>query len=402
MNSIKLCIAGSFGFKDIGDEAMLTAHLNFLRDTVGLQRDHIYLFGELPEYISEYHQHPLNNCLSSRRLMEHACVVGLDYKGLIQRFPRLLPRLSLQSRRIAQSASGLLITGGGTINTRDDVGESLFRLHGIIQYFKSLGKPIFLSGQTIGPLGLHKAHDQRAKAIVNAVDFLSVRDSEYSRRYLKAIGSLRSDLVETVDDAFDLDYSRALIPDEVQRFICAGRPVAAVNVTEYTSEAFENRAFMAELCEWLIARGRRVILVAHTPKDYFRLGMIYDMIRNPDKPSVCLPDTRNWRGEDLKLLISKCSMAVGGRYHFIIFCATTGTPFIGMCGNHYSYIKQNGMAKPLGMEDSILTEKETFDSSIIYPKLETLLKAHRNPLPIVPNPMPSFSALHTWLKGLSD
>lgn len=395
--SLKLCIAGSFGYADIGDEAMLTAHLDFLQEELGIGPDQIYLFGDQPEYLSKYHGHPLHNCLSSRKLVAQSCVSRGDYASLIRWFPRLRPYYSVGIRRLIRESSGLLVTGGGTINTRDEKGDSIRRLHAIISYFRDASKPIFLSGQTIGPLGLHRSHDCMAKEIVDAASRLTVRDSHYSRRYLAGIDGMREDLVETVDDAFALPYKHLNLPSDVAEFVSTGE-VVAVNVTEYTSETARQRAFMAEVCETLIQRyNKKVVLVAHTPLDFFRLGMIRDMIQNNSKDSVLLPDTRAWCAGELKLLISKCLFAVGGRYHFIVFCATTGIPFLGMCGNHYSYIKQDGMARPLGLEDSILTEKETFDRGVFYSRLDELTQARPSPLQELPLPLPSFLALKEWI-----
>jgi polysaccharide pyruvyl transferase WcaK-like protein len=55
-----------------------------------------------------------------------------------------------------------------------------------------------------------------------------------------------------------------------------------------------------------------------------------------------------------KMLISKCNLAIGGRYHFLVFAMTAGTPCVGMAGNQYSVIKQNGFSKMIGKEHFII------------------------------------------------
>lgn len=61
---LRLCFAGSFGFRDIGDEAMLTETLAFLRDDLGLASENLYLFGRDHAYLSHYHEVPQANLMS--------------------------------------------------------------------------------------------------------------------------------------------------------------------------------------------------------------------------------------------------------------------------------------------------------------------------------------------------
>lgn len=78
MKKTSLCITGSFGNRDIGDEAMLTETLDFLVTNLNLSRDSIHLFGYQPDYMAWYHEHPLKNChldahlrQLTRRFMEY-------------------------------------------------------------------------------------------------------------------------------------------------------------------------------------------------------------------------------------------------------------------------------------------------------------------------------------------
>lgn len=378
VKQMKICITGSFGNKDIGDEAMLTEDLHFILKVLKVPRKNIYLIGHQPDYISYYHKHSLDHCFNSSLFQKRQ---ELHESGIRQKvklkLKSILKREFIISRKVEKAVKDcdvLLVTGGGTINTRDAQGSSIKRMHALVTYFKQLGKPIFMSGQTIGPLGLYKEHDKLAHEIINAVDFLTVRDSLYSRRYLEIIKTKPRQLVETFDDAYSLPYKNESLPDEVNDFLKLG-DVVAVNVTEYTSDTHEKRTFIANLCEHLIQdHSFNIILLNHTEIDYFNLTIIYDMIANNFKSSVILPDTRLWRDKMLKKMISCCKLAIGGRYHFIVFSGTSNTPFIGMTGNHYSYIKQDGFARAIGLEDFILTEKETWDMSVIKYRIKKALE----------------------------
>jgi polysaccharide pyruvyl transferase WcaK-like protein len=382
ITNLRIAITGSFGFKDIGDEAMLTEDLNYILNELGIPRKNIYIFGDQPDYVSYYHQHPLDRCFRSSILQSEygKPQQNLSLKTRVKSSVKsvLKPQQPDPEKQAcidaARGCDVLLVTGGGTINTRDPNGYSVKRMHALVKYFKNLGKPVFMSGQTIGPLGLYEEHDRLAKEIIESVEFLSARDHRYSRRYLQVIEAEPKQFVETFDDAYTLPYKDQELPADLANFF-QDQDVFAVNVTEYTSDDPKQRVFIANLCEKLIETfGVKIVLVSHTPKDFYNLHIIYDMAKDSVKEEIMLPDTRLWRDKLLKKLISSCKVAIGGRYHFIVFAGTSNTPFVGMCGNHYSYIKQDGFARVLGLEDFILTEKETWDMDLLLDKI----KAARN------------------------
>lgn len=106
-------------------------------------------------------------------------------KAAIRRYTKPSPTPLQQA--VLRNCDVALITGGGTINTRDGRKWSLERIHLIVSEFKRNGLPVFMSGQTIGPLGADTDDDRLARETVEMVDVLTVRDSEYSRRYLDLI-----------------------------------------------------------------------------------------------------------------------------------------------------------------------------------------------------------------------
>ncbi len=62
---MKLCIAGSFGNEDIGDDAMLECHLANL-DGIGFPREDATLVGHKVRYTQSYFQHT-GRVMSSKR-----------------------------------------------------------------------------------------------------------------------------------------------------------------------------------------------------------------------------------------------------------------------------------------------------------------------------------------------
>ena len=125
--------------------------------------------------ISYYHKHSLDHCFNSSLFQKRQ---ELHESGIRQKLKlklkSILKREFIISRKVEKAVKDcdvLLVTGGGTINTRDAQGSSIKRMHALVTYFKKLEKPIFMSGQTIGPLGLYEEHDRLAVEIINAIDW---------------------------------------------------------------------------------------------------------------------------------------------------------------------------------------------------------------------------------------
>lgn len=406
--NLRVAITGSFGNLDIGDEAMLSQDLAFVRDSLGVLNENIFLFGHRPDYVSTYHRHPRECCFACSTLESNWAGVnekkGWRYHLRQQVRPlrgrRPLPRVDCRLESLLRSCDLAVITGGGTVNTRDQGAGSLRRMHAMVSYFRHLGLPIFMSGQTIGPLGLYEEHDKLACEIVDAIDVLTVRDHGYSRRYLEVIGARPKHLMETCDDAYSLPYQDVDLPTDVKAWFAGEGDVAAINVTDYTAGEPAKRLFVARLAERLIDQWvNRLVLVSHHPNDLSNLYMVYDMIENSRKDRVLLPDTRNWRDHQLKKMISQCRLAVGGRYHFIVFAGTSNTPFVGMCGNHYSYIKQDGFARPLRLENFVLTEKETWDMEVVLDRVRKAMSTSLTVDEMPGRPSPSMELLQVWLSS---
>jgi len=404
--NLKCVITGSFGFKDIGDEAMLTEDLNYLVSECGLSPENISLIGHIPDYIADYHEHPRECCFSSGSAIRNAEILSLKGKGAKKNLAaflknakggRMPAKFSPSVDAKIQKADFALVTGGGTINSRDAKALSLKRMHSLVSYFRHHGLPVFMSGQTFGPLGEFQGHDKLASEIVKEVEVLTVRDCHYSRRYLELLDLKPQELLETFDDAYCLPYEDVDLPSGLVDFVSGGKTFALC-VTDYTSDTAEKLCYLSTLVEELFEKGfERAVFVSHTPKDLQALYKIRDMVNNELKDRIQIPDLRLWQGAQLKKIISLCEIAIGGRYHFIVFAGSSDTPFIGMAGNHYSYIKQDGFARPLGLERFILTEKQTWDKDYLLKVVDEALVHKFSNRSRFERPSDSMSKLGEWL-----
>lgn len=69
-----------------------------------------------------------------------------------------------------------------------------------------------------------------------------------------------------------------------------------------------------------------------------------------------------------------------------------------MCGNHYFYIKQDGFARVLGLQDFILTEKETWDMEYLLDKVREAQKLQLDLEDKFQRPSVSMQHFGEWLK----
>jgi polysaccharide pyruvyl transferase WcaK-like protein len=365
---MKICIFGSFGNADIGDDAMLTEHLdNIYR--LGLDKADIDLIVYQPKYSSRYFKMPIEQCINNFQQINPS-----DY-------------------------AFLLVTGGGTINTRNPAGRSLERVHRVVSAFSEHGVPIFMSGQTVGPLGVYPEHDQMAKDIVGAVDVLTIRDDTYSFKYLSQIGASVKRLEASFDDAINLPLGS--LPDDAAKLFTDGKKTVGLNTTLYTTDTPAKRKTIRDLVELIVQAKYRVVLIPHHPSDYLAMGKIcYDMPGFSSVPGdvadVVLVNTENWRAEQAKALISKCDMCVGGRYHFVVFSTSANVPTVGMAGNEYSYIKQNGFARMYGNSDCILPT-DRCSAGVVF---EKLISIKGSPPHCANTKCRSFELFNQWHAGI--
>jgi polysaccharide pyruvyl transferase WcaK-like protein len=354
----KIYITGSFGNKDIGDDAMLTMHLrNLCR--MGVPSRDIILIGHQPNYMVWYFNKAPRECLKN--------TANINFNN----------------------AKCLIVTGGGTINTRKPSGASLKRMQSLVMPFKKHNIPIFMSGQTIGPLGIYPEHDAIAKELLESVDVLTTRDKIYSKEYIDTIGANIKELYMTCDDAFGLYYPKG-IPKEFQSFKNKSEKLCAFNITDYIVDTPQKITTLNKIINEILDQGYNIVLIPHAPKDE-RFFNIHIRKNN----SIYLQSMEGMRGRDMKAVIANCDIAIGGRYHFLVFALSLKIPCIGLAGNKYSYIKQHGCADQIGLGNLIVN----FDESSLNRTMETFNLAENTHIDYELE-SESFNLLNKWYNKL--
>jgi polysaccharide pyruvyl transferase WcaK-like protein len=382
----KVVIIGGFGWQDIGDEAMPQAVISNLRRVI--RNLDIVMLSPNPEYTTKYHRErsiaDVNSYfvyegwfverLKNTRLRFFAKVLRKFYSREIS-FPLrwlyfllaakcLSYRVRLPIGRRAKmilkelgSSNLLFNNGGGNINSV--LSGELYKQTATIIAASFLGVPVILSGQTIGPI-YTKLHALVVKNALNRASVITLRDKDMSRRRLLEIGVNRPSLIDTCDDAIGLP---AIEPSKVKNLIREnGGDEWLKNEAELTCVINMNGYLKAMGKTSLAEFGNEVVLLIKTadrlvknanakilfvPTDYGKgsddrplLNQIRSGMHFKDRALVI---NKEYDAIQYKSLIGFANIAIGVRYHFVVFATSMGVPCIALANGVYQKTKLKGV-----------------------------------------------------------
>lgn len=327
---MKIATFGSYAMMDIGDDAMLYRDLDYIINIIGVPIGDIRIITRNIKAIVKY-------------LRE----LGINEEACVQETPQVIDDT-------LEWCDKVLITGGGTINTRRTVA-SLNRMHEFVARCRNRGKEVFLSGQTIGPLGLNQKQDRLAREIIEYCSVVTVRDFNRSLEYAKLIGSTIDNIYQTVDDAWGLEGCEVKVPD-IDKFL--DEDVIGFNANNYAFTATDEYVYIAtKVCDTIISKYNKKILFIHQGLSlpYLDAGIsrrIYNQSNHKDKMlcnSFVDVSCREFKG-----IISRLDGLLASRYHSLVFAAASGIPYVGICADFYSWLKQIGFSEKLGMDKCLI------------------------------------------------
>lgn len=247
-----------------------------------------------------------------------------------------------------ESADFVFDMGHGALN---DVFNP-FMLCLIYYLAGKLEKPLFISGQTIGPIWRQQSRRMLNDTLRNA-HTLGLRDEQISRsELLQNIGFQSSDthIVELGDDTLDLSPKEpdlAKLAPKVRQLI---EDQAFFSVQWRTSDYTHGLSDTKQL-ESLI----EAIRIAYTDSGLTPLFVplswesrhsdIVIAARIIDYLQDELPFEVMWnflRAEEIKWLLGKARFGIGLSYHFHVFSLTQGVPTIAFYTNQYYELKLKG------------------------------------------------------------
>jgi len=318
-----ILISGYYGFDNIGDESILRAVVNGIRERVP-------------------------DCRLT--VLSHDPAATREKYG-VDAVDRMAPLDILRAVRRCD----MLISGGGSLLQDVTSSKSLQYYLWIIRLAKRFGKKVFIYSQGIGPID-RDANRRATAKVLRTVDGIVVRD-ERSANLLAEIGVPRDKVVITADPVLRMprvDKSRG-----TEALRKAGVPEQrALTVGWAIRERDVNSAFVAEIRKsilWLRERygAESVLIPFHYEED---LAVCRAIAAQTDGAAICLQE--KYLSEDMLSVIGNMDLLVGVRLHSLIYAAIMGVPMAGISYDPKctAFLRSVGM-EPLSTRQDFTAER---------------------------------------------
>ncbi|MCP5105925.1 MAG: hypothetical protein GY950_21235, partial [bacterium] len=388
----RIVTVGGYGYNDVGDEAMPRAIIANLKEQFG-NRLGVTMLSPYPDFTVAYHGN-----FSSRDIIFNYNaddIAGLNFerdrylkwaaiyaKNKIRAFFLIFANFRapfFKLLRIIDKSNALLNVGGGNINSI--MRKELYKRTTVHLIAKTLGKKVYISGQTIGPF--YNDNDRCiALESVNAVDILTFRDRKTSARRVAAIGIDRPMMYDAGDDAFTLKSigkeaaAKLIAADSDPRwFDLKCKQTWALNLKASlkmfkgagrSSDLSVEIRQLVKIAEYILNRYDSRILLVSTDycegvDDRVVLKEVYDAVADPLKSKINLLNDV-YTDHELKGIISFCDFALGARYHFSVFSLAASVPTIGLASGEYQRTKLKGVLELLDLSGYYIPEDMEYAS----------------------------------------
>ena len=226
-----------------------------------------------------------------------------------------------------------------------------------------MGKPVVVSGQTIGPFS--KVTDRLfARYALNKPQMITFRDKEISYRRCREVGVKKPILMDAADDAMTLPYLEkneaiALFNTDPGIFPKWTRRKAEITICmnlKGSLRLFKSIGKKVDLSEMIYKFSRladlllenfdsKIILIStdfHPDVDDRELHREVIRLTSHKDRIACLENEYN--DIALKSFVNLCDVAIGARYHFCVFACSLHKPFLGVASGIYQKTKLRGLA----------------------------------------------------------
>ncbi len=319
---MKILISGYYGSKNGGDEAMLAAMLEVLREMDSNISATVISLN--PEYTKKRHKVD--------------AVKWLDIFSIIKKI----------------LAADLLISGGGSLLQNVTSRRSLYYYLGIIFLAKIFGRKVMLYAQGIGPI--RGAFAQKLMTlIINRVDLITVRDVG-SLEELKNLKINRPPIFCTADPVLaikpvPLEFGKKILQ---RHKISSDKKIIGVSVRRWIN--WQNcQAALAQALDKIIDEidAEIIFIPMQFPADIDAAKSIAELMKNP---AVVLEDEFT-TGEILSL-VGCTNVLISIRLHALIFAGVMGVPMLGISYDPKieRFLDSIG-EKPLGNLSEVTAEK---------------------------------------------
>jgi colanic acid/amylovoran biosynthesis protein len=288
----------------------------------------------------------------------------------------------------------VIVIGGDTMSPGGKLGLNILTPFTNIMYAVLLNKPVVLYGESIGYYN-NRLFGSIAKFVFNRVRLILVRE-ELSKKYLDENGINIPEIHVTADSAFLLDPS----PEKQVLDILSSEgippsingPIIGFNTsklisnykggTDHRKDEEETLNVMVKTIDNLVENlNANIILIPHVYSDGNKtddrdaIFAIFEKVKNKSKVFMI---KNEYSPQELKGIIGKCDLFIGGRMHSTIAATSMLVPTVGIAYSHKMYGIIGNM---LGQKKYIVDIKE-----LSYEKLiSTIYDAWNNKLKIKGN-----------------
>ncbi|MDQ2085608.1 polysaccharide pyruvyl transferase CsaB [Herbivorax sp. ANBcel31] len=287
-------ISGYYGFKNIGDDAMLKAIIDNLQS----------------------YKKDVRIMVLSKNPLETRQIYNIDS---INRFN--IPKIISIMRK-----SKLFLNGGGNLLQDNTSTRSLLYYLGMIWLAKKIGMKVMIYANGIGPLN-KKNNRKLTRKVVNQVDAITLRE-ELSHREIQNLGikkpkiSLTADPAVTIKAESDEEVSQILLKENIN----PSENLIGFSVRKW-SDYEKYQTVIAKVADYIYDTYgvKSLFIPMHYPGDLLIIDNITAKMKNK-----CYVIRNKYSVPQMLGIIGRTQLLIGMRLHALIFAASLKIPLVGL------------------------------------------------------------------------
>lgn len=291
----EILISGYYGFKNSGDDALLTAIIN-----------DIAKYKESPNIVVLS-----KNPRETERLYRVKSINRFNFPAILKHMKK----------------ADMLISGGGTLMQDGTSTKSLLYYLTIINTALRYKLKVMLYSNGIGPLN-HAGSRESTQKVLNKVDLITLRDKP-SAQLLKEIGVNKPKILITADPALGLESADKKagrkILDEYE--VPSDKKLIGISIRRWAENCRDFETVVARACDYAAQKyGMYPVLI---PMQMERDLAISQSVAARMKTDAAVINKR-YSVQEIMSVISNMDICIGMRLHSLIYAAVSAIPLIGL------------------------------------------------------------------------